>query len=139
MPANKEPIFTLAPDIQWPPTAVTAANTTVDLTSGTIYELFDADATNGGYVSKLIARAMGTNVATVLRVWINNGGSTAVAANNNLIGELTLPATTVSQVAAQAPYELPLGFALPAAYKLYATLGTAVAAGYNVTVIGGKY
>jgi hypothetical protein len=36
-------------------------------------------------------------------------------------------------------YELPLNFALPAGYVLNVTLGTTVAAGYFVSVIGGKY
>ena len=36
-------------------------------------------------------------------------------------------------------FELPLGFALPPGYKLNVVLGTAVAAGWIPTVIGGKY
>jgi hypothetical protein len=139
MPANTNPIFTVAPDIQWPAAALTAANTTKDGASGTVTTVFTADAANGGYVTKLIARALGTNVATVLRVFVNNGGVTTTAANNALIAEMTLPATTLSEVAAQPAYELPLGFALPAGYRLFCAIGTAVAAGYELTVIGGKY
>jgi hypothetical protein len=84
---------------------------------------------------------LGTNTnATVARVWVNNGLTTATAANNTLIDEITLPNTIVSQVAAQANYELPLNFALPAGYRIYITLGTApTSAGWEATVIGGKY
>ena len=66
----------------------------------------------GNFVQKLIARPLGTNIATVLRVFINNGGVNTTAANNSLIAELTLPATTLSEVAAQPDYVLPLNFAL---------------------------
>ena len=93
----------------------------------------------GNFVQKLIARPLGTNIATVLRVFINNGGVNTTAANNSLIAELTLPATTLSEVAAQPDYVLPLNFALPAGFKINATIGTAVAAGYQVSVIGGQY
>ena len=70
MAANNNPIFTAAPDVQWA-AALTAANTAKDGT-GTVATVFAADATNGGYVHKLVARAAGTNVATVLRVFVNN-------------------------------------------------------------------
>lgn len=139
MPANTNPIFTLSPDIQWAAAPLLAANTTKDGTSGTIATVFTADAANGGFVTKLIARALGTNVATVLRVFLNTGGVTTTAANNALVAELTLPATTLSEAAAQPAYELPLNFALPPGYRVFCTIGTAVAAGYELTVIGGKY
>ena len=84
---------------------------------------------------------MGTNSnQTVARIWINNGSTTGTATNNILWDEITLPATTVSQTTAQANYELPLNFALPANYRIYVTLGTApTSAGWDLIVIGGKY
>lgn len=138
MPANTSPIFSVAGDIQWSSAAITAANTTTDLTSGTITAVFTAGA-NGSYVQRIRFRHLGTNVATVARVWINNGSTTGTAANNTLWDEITLAANTLSQVAAAINYELPLGFALPAGYVIYVTLGTAVAAGFRATVIGGDY
>jgi hypothetical protein len=139
--ANTAPIYTREPDVQWATVVATAANTTTDLTSGTIYLCFTADATNGGYVQRIRFRTMGTNNnQTVARIWINNGGSTGTAANNILWDEITLPSTTVSQTTAQANYELPLNFALPAGYTIYVTLGTApTSAGWDLIVIGGKY
>jgi hypothetical protein len=138
MAANQLPIYSKIGDIQWI-NSVLAANITTDLTTGTIYLAFTADATNGGFVTKVRFRSLGTNVATVARIWLNNGAVTTVAANNTLWDELTLPATTVIQTANLVNQELPLGFALPAGYKIYVTLGTVVAAGYDVAVIGGKY
>ena len=138
--ANNQPIFTRIGDVQWAD-AMTVANTTTDLTSGTIYLAFTADVTNGGYVQRIRFRTLGTNSnATVARIWVNNGATTATGTNNTLFDEITLPTTTVSQVAGQANYELPLNFALPAGYRIYVTLGTApTSAGWDAIVIGGKY
>lgn len=138
---NFQPIFSKVGDVQWTVSAMTVANTTADLTSGTIYLAFTADATSGGYVQRIRFRTLGTNSnATVARLWLNNGSSTGTAANNTLFDEITLPTTTVSQVAGQANYELPLNFALSPGYRIYITLGTApTSAGWSATVIGGKY
>ena len=141
MAANTQPIFTLTPDIQWTTTPITASNATKDLTSGTIYLVFTADATNGGYVQRIRFRSLGSNSnATVCRVWINNGSVTTSASNNTLWDEITLPTITNSELAAQANYELPLNFALPAGDRIYVTVGTApTSAGWQATVIRGKY
>lgn len=138
MPASISPIFSRLADIQWVGAALLTANTAKDGT-GTVSTAFTADATNGGFVQRLIARPIGTNVATVLRAFINNGLTNATPANNVLIAEMTLPATTISEVAAQPDYVLPLNFALPAGYKINCTIGTTVAAGYQLSVVGGKY
>jgi len=138
MAANTAPIFSLLGDIQWGTTPITTLNTAKDET-GTVLTCFTADATNGGFVQRIRFRAAGTNIATVARVFINNGSTNATAANNILFDEITLAATTLSETAALAVYELPLNFALPPGYKLNVTIGTTVAAGYYVTVIGGKY
>lgn len=136
MAANTNPIFSRVPDIQWG--VIDTANTAKDGT-GTVVTVFTADANEGGRVERLRIRAKGTNVATVLRVWINNGSSNSTAANNTLLTEMTIAATTVSETAALADNELPLNIALPPGYKLNVTIGTSVAAGLHVTAIGGKY
>lgn len=138
MPANNLPIFSKVADIQWSAAVITAANTAKDGT-GTVTVVFTADATNGGYVQKLRFRAAGTNIATVARVFINNGLTNATPANNILYDEITLPATTLSETSSLTIQEIPLNFALPAGYKIHITLGTAIAAGVYVTAIGGKY
>lgn len=136
--ANSTPIYSKIADVQWANSATTA-NTTADLTSGTSYLVFSADSTNGGYLQKLRFRPKGTNVATVARVWLNNGSTTGTAANNVLLDELTLAASTASATSALSNYELPINFPLPPSYRVYVTLGTAVAAGYDITAVGGKY
>jgi hypothetical protein len=138
MAANTAPIFTLAPDVQWSPTTVSASNATTDGTTGTTYLIFSASA-DGGFVQRVRFRPLGTNVATVGRLWINNGATTGSAANNALIDEITLNATTAATAASLANQEVPVNFALPTGYRLFVTLGTTVAAGFDVTAIGGRY
>jgi hypothetical protein len=138
MTANFQPIYTLTPDIVVGQTILTA-NTAVDGT-GTVVTCFTAGA-NGSLLKGIVFRALGTNVATVARIFINNGSTNTTASNNILFGEITLSATTLSQTAALATYEWvpPPNFTLPAGYKANITIGTTVAAGYAVSGYGGDY
>lgn len=137
---NIDPIFSRVADIQWIGSIV-AANTTADLTAGTSYNAYVADATNGGFVSSIKFTPIpgGNTTATVARIWMNNGSTTGTAANNVLIGQMTLPAITGTIVAATADYELPINRAFPPGYKIYVTIGTASAVGWNAIVFAGKY
>jgi hypothetical protein len=135
---NVKPIYTGIPDVQWGTTALTSANTAKDGT-GTVLTVFTADADNGGFVNKIRIRAAGTNVATVLRLFINNGSTNATPANNILFDEITLAATTLSEVAALVNNEIPVNFPLPLGYKLNVTIGTAISAGVYVSAVGGSY
>jgi len=145
MAANTAPIYTLAPDVQWGSTdgnggaagPLKTANTAKDGT-GTVLTVFTAGA-DGSYVQEIQARSAGTNVASVMRVFLNNGSSNATIANNILIAELQLPATTLTEIAALADYTINIQRAIPAGYKLNVTLGTTVAAGYFVSCFGGNY
>lgn len=138
MAANTNPIYTRTPDLQWGASVLTTANTAKDGT-GTVLTVFTADASEGGFVQKLRFRAAGTNVATVARIFINNGSTNATAANNILYDEITLAATTLSETGATSLYEVPVMVALPPGYKINITIGTTVSAGYYVSAVGGKY
>jgi hypothetical protein len=140
---NTEPIYSKVGDIQWIGVIVTA-NNTKDLTgAGVSYLAFTADSTNGGYVRELRLKADPANntAATVLRIWINNGSTITVAANSILLGEMGIPATTASATAALPEFVYSLGFAVPASYRLYVTIGTAPGGSgqFSVTVVGGRY
>jgi hypothetical protein len=147
MAQNTNPIFPLIPANSWVSGAAAnaatpgvTANTTKDLSSGTIYGPIEtAGAVEGSRLDFIKVRALGTNVATVIRIWINNGSVTTTAANNTLYLERTLSATTVSETAEQPDIILPLNISLAAGYRVYATFGTAVAAGFHLTAIGGDY
>lgn len=97
---------------------------------------------DGSRVERLKFSPSGTNVQTVIRIYVNNGSTNATATNNTFIGEITLPATTASANAAlvSPEYLMPNGsIVLPSGWKIYVGLGTAVAAGWVVTVISGQY
>jgi hypothetical protein len=137
MPGNTSPIFSKIAHVEWAG-GITAANTAKDGT-GTVDTVFTADATSGSYLQKLIVRPRGSNVASVLRVFMNNGAANTTAANNVLMAELSLPATSNSEVAALAGNELPLNIPVPPGYRITVALGTAVAGGYAVSAFGGDY
>lgn len=136
MAANTNPIYSKQGHIEWG--TVSTANTAKDGT-GTVLIAFTASATDGSRVEKIRFRALGTNVATVARVFINNGSTNTVATNNILYDEITLPATTLSEVAQLLNQEINLGIVLPANYRILVTIGTTVASGYAVSVLAGDY
>jgi len=147
MAQNTSPIFPLVPEVTWvsgvaanAATPGVTANITKDLTSGTIYgPIFTADATDGSRLDFIKVRTLGTNVATVIRIWINNGSVTTTAANNALYLERSLSATTVSETVEQPDIILPLNISLSAGYRVYATFGTGVVAGFHLSAVGGDY
>lgn len=93
-------------------------------------------ATNG-------STATGTSAASVLRFWLNNGSENTTATNNKFLGEIAMPAQTVTALATgtMPEYILTIGKSIPAGYKIYA--GSTVAAGgvlaFLVDVTGGDY
>lgn len=141
---NTKPIYSSAPIIGLGGTTygtaipLQTANTAKDGT-GTVHVAFVADAVNGGRIERLKAQGIGTNVATVLRIFINNGGTNTVATNNVLFVEQTIAATTLTETAGVNGNEVILNLALPAGYRILCTIGTTIAAGLMITGIGGKY
>ena len=137
MAANTAPIFLRTQKLGYITTG-TSANTAFDGT-GTVATIFTADATNGSKIEKVKLKHMGTNVATVVRLFINNGSTNATAANNSLYKEFTVAANTASQTDESLEMELAIDLPLPAGYKLNTTIGTAIASGIMVTAVGGDY
>ncbi len=138
MAANTVPIFTNVPRVSFSP-ITTAATNNYDGTGANVALLFTADATDGSYVSHMVAKAAGTNITTNVRLFINNGATVATATNNTLVWEQSLPAITASATAATTNILIPLNIQLPAGYRLYYVLSTAVAAGWQFTAFGGDY
>jgi hypothetical protein len=136
MSANTAPIFPLTPVITTGQVVLTA-NTAKD-GSGTMATLYTAGA-NGGFVQKVVCQPSGTNTASVARVFINNGLTNATPANNTLIKDATLPATTNSEVAGIGNTEIGLNIAIPPGYKINVAIGTTVAAGIAFSCVAGDY
>ena len=137
MAANTNPLFIGVPNTAF--TALnTAGNTNMDGT-GTVYTVFTAGA-NGSYLRRLRVKAGGTNAASVMRIFVNNGATQATATNNALIGEMNLPAATASNTASVVTdLEYVLNLVLKAAYTIIVCFGTAGAAGWIVTAEGGDF
>ena len=143
MPANTAPIYTLTPDVANNGTtgmnaAITAAAADYN-GAGAANVLVHTAGSNGSYVRRLRFKSVGTNVATVARIHLNNGSANTSAANNSFFGELGLPATAASASSPTVDIDYSLEFALPAGFRIYVGLGTAVAAGWVVTCLAGKY
>lgn len=127
-------------------TNITAANTAADGTgtvtflqtnaAGTAADL--VIGTGGAFIDRLEILPRGTNVATVMRLFANANATNATAANNNLVGEATCTASTVSQVAALPPNVIQVKKWYPAGTKFFVTIGTAVAAGFSVALYGSQ-
>lgn len=144
MAINTSPIFTVSGDINWttsPIINVVTGSTSAayDGTSGTV--LVHTAGVNGSFIQKLVCEAFGTNIASVLRVYINNGSTTATASNNVLYYQYSLPATTQSATVATAHIEIPLNIQIPTGYKIYASISCTanLASGWMVAAIGGEY
>jgi hypothetical protein len=140
--ANTVPIWSKVADVQWIGAMVTA-NNTKDITSGTSYLVFTADATNGGFLREIRLKADPANntAATVLRVFINNGSTTGTASNSTLFTEISVPATTAAAATANPDIVASMNIPLPPGYKVYLTLGTAPGGSgqFSATAVGGKY
>lgn len=135
MASNITPIFPLTPKLSW--ATITAANTAKDGT-GTVNTVVTAGA-NGAFVEDIRAKPLGTNVASVLRIFLNNGSTNATPGNNALWYEISLPISTLTEVASMNDIVIPINREIPSGYKLNAVIGTAVAAGWTVTGASGDY
>lgn len=145
MPGNIDPIYTRVGNVSEDgaggttmPTAVTTA--TGDYTGASAnHELIHTAGSNGSFVRGIRCTALGTNVASVLRIYINNGSANTTAANNVLVGQLSLPATTATNTAATAEPYYPLNMAIDPSFRIYVGLGTTVAAGWRCVAEAGQY
>jgi hypothetical protein len=144
MAANTAPIYSLLGDVSNNDgTTFGAAITTAtgDYTGASANHVLvhTGDATNGSYVRRLRFQAIGTNVATVARIYINNGSANTTPANNVFYGQQSLPATTAINTAATVEVDYPMELALPPGFRIYVGVGTTVAAGWVVTAVAGQY
>ena len=143
MPANTRPIYSILGSISndsgtgMNQAILTAANDYTGI--GANNSLIFTAGPAGSLISRIRAKAIGTNTASVARFFFNNGSAVGTATNNVFWGELALPATTISAVGPTIDLEYPVGFAIPAGFRLYVGLGTTVAAGWVFMAIAGEY
>lgn len=141
--ANNSPIFSKAGDVSsngttgMAPTLTTGSNT-YDGTNAVAVAVFTAGA-SGAFVQRLRFKAIGTNVPTVARIFINNGSTHTSAANNSFFGEISLPATTAASATATIDEDYVLNIAINSNFVIFVMLATTVAAGWVVTPVAGQY
>lgn len=137
MAANTSPISPIAPNTGFAAAVLLTANTVLDGT-GTSQLFFTAGA-NGASVSRIRVMHRGTNIQTVMRFFLNDGAA-LLAANFSLLQDQTILANTINQTTQSVPVDILLSIKMKPGMKLYYTIGTAVAAGFAVTVLdGGDY
>lgn len=151
MSANVQPIYTRAPDVQAcnavvGPTANTAQDGTSSSTS--MAQVAQADVDNGSFVKRIRFQSVGSPAATVARIFLCSVtgaftiGTDNTASNTFLVGEVQLPAVTLSQTVPSQPVDFVLNEAVPAGWRVLVSFGTSTGAagtGYRVTMFGGKY
>ena len=141
MPANTSPIFPLTPNPGVMNALLTTAMTNTKAfdgteAAGTAMVLAMTAGANGARLDTIEVRVVSTNgatassttAATLVRFWMNNASANTTATNNQLLGELEIPAVTnVALATAKNPvFTLPVGKVIPAGYKVYAGLTVAV-------------
>lgn len=94
---------------------------------------------DGSFIKKIKFIATGTNTASVARIYLNNGSSNTTAANNMLIGQLSLPGTTAINTAATVEPEYVMEMMIPPTFRIYIGLGTTVAASWVPCCVAGDY
>jgi hypothetical protein len=149
MAANTNPIFGRTPDVQLGGAVLgPSANTAQDGTGANTTVIFQADATEGGFVDEVRLKPVGSPASTVARVFICSAtgsftpGTTNTAANTAMFAELTLASVSSSNTAAQNDISIPIRKALPPGYRLLMTFGTSTGAsgtGYAVSTWAVKY
>lgn len=160
MPVTSTPIFAQTPNVGALNSIVSTAMTNTKAfdgteTVGTAMALVYTAGANGSRIDQMTCRfastngatASGTSSATVVRFWMNNGSANTTAGNNIFLGEVAMPATTVTALGTSALTvyfaTLPTGgLNLPASYRIYGGL-TVAAGGTNIAIalnaVGGDY
>lgn len=148
MAAGTAPIFGRTPDVQLGgailgPTAVTATDGT-----GSLVSIFQADATEGGFVDSITLKASGSPAGTVIRIFLCTvtgaftSGTSNTAGNTSLIAEATCAAITGTNTAATNDITIPIRRPINAGYRLLFGSGTSTGAagtGYATTTWAMKY
>jgi hypothetical protein len=151
MPANIDPIYVRAPDVQAADAVIgPTANTAQDGTSSasSMHQVAQADSVNGSFIKRVRFQPVGSPAATVARIFLCSVtgaftmGTSNTAANTFLVGEVQLPAVTLSQTVPAQPVDFVLNEAIPAGWRVLVSFGTSTGAagtGYRATMFGGKY
>lgn len=130
MTGNVQPIFSKVGDFQFGNVMTAAANDFTGLGLNNVV-LFTADETNGGFIQRLRCKAIGTNVASVIRLFINNGSGRLASAISAVSGTPTGTPSASGGTLASGNY-----FAKIVAYDQYGVPTAASTETASVSVTG---
>lgn len=124
------------------PASLTAANISKDGTGATGRALlFTASSGKGSILPFVRCKPKAANVATLIRIFRNNGSDPEVASNNILIAEKAIAASALSETAENPTYDIALNVILQGhattPERIYALNATAVAGGIALTPMNG--
>ena len=149
MPANTTPIWVLTPNLSATGSGSTTLSQPITLAAndftgaGANNSLIFTAGASSTLIDKIRFKAIGTNVQTVARMFLNNGLTNLTAANNLFIDEVQLPASTASANSITAPaidYVFSgRGLFVPPNFRIYVGLGTAVSACWVPFAIAADY
>ena len=135
MVANTSPIFKRAPSIQWTG-PITAAHGTLDGT-GPAEVLYTAGL-EGAQVDRILVNQLGDNSAAnsvMLMLFVNNGQSPAVAANNCLLRRWQVaPGLNGIQT-----WDFATDLGLDPGYRLLLAVDVTLTAGFKAAALGGPF
>jgi len=142
--ANTNPIFIGTPNVQWAKLFASSLPTGSHNACGTlgtdVMVAYSASSA-GSRIDEIKVVSLGTNNATVVRLFINNGQDNTVPANNSLFYELAVAGSSISEPTPQAINEIVFtnGLNLGASFRLLAVTSVSQSAGLHITAFGGDY
>ena len=149
MAANTDPIFGRTPHTTVGGAVIgSSANTATDGTGSNMYQIFQADATEGSYVYYVNFKSISTCAATVIRIFLCTdtgtfvAGTTNTASNTSLLTEISTYLWTASNLNASPNYIANLNIPIAPGNKLLVSFGTSTGAattGFNPIVVAMKY
>ena len=114
--------------IGWTSSPVTTANTNRD-GSGTVYRVIEVVDPDGQYIDTIKCYPLGTNAATEAVLIGSDPADVSNAANNFLLGNSQLAATTLGTATSTDVVTFQVGAWFPPGFKIYALVHTTQAAG----------
>ena len=144
MAANTSPIFIAKPNIQWAKLSASGSPTvshTANGVLGTDVMVVYSASLNGSRIDEVKIISLGTNPATVVRLFINNGLDNTVITNNTLIDEIDIAGTTISEVVSKPVTRIVYtnGLNLAPSQRLLAVTSVSQSDGLHITAFGGDY
>jgi len=144
MAANTSPIFIRTPNIQWTKLDYAPPSGSSHIASGSLgteVKVVYSSSLNGSRIDEVRIISVGTNDATVVRLFINNGQDNNVITNNSLIEEVLIAGSTMTEFAA-LPLEQILytnGLNLAPSHRLLAVTSVSQSDGLHISALGGDY